>query len=277
MFSILVYCEREENAMNQKLLIPLCRSKPLIIAFMLFCLTTTVVIIVSDNPASAQASDTTNHNRNIQLLYNQLLGRLPFRGAPTEYYGLFPGVVRQDFRGIENLHVRGSRPDEIAYSFEGADIRSAFTGRNLFRIIPEALDQIELHISPSASNSHASVLFQHRLRRGGEDFKLSLRGESDRFTHSYEKRLGTFSYGYNNLLLLSEGKFFKDNIHFFVAGKGNPLLITIGNSGMDSASVGPNFRWLIKMMAGAYFRLLVSIRLSSSLAIFPTLTPIDLR
>jgi len=31
--------------------------------------------------------------------------------------------------------------------------------------------------------------------------------------------LGTFSYGYYNLLVLSEGKLFKDNIRFFVAGQ----------------------------------------------------------
>ncbi len=185
----------------------------------LCCSATMLFIITPDQAARAQLSETKFPILNQQCFQLQILNRLPFRGGPQEYYGLFPGVVRQDFRGIENLHVRGSRPDEIAYSFEGADIRSAFTGRNLFRIIPEALDQIELHASPSVSSSHASALFQHRLRRGGENFCLKLRGESDRFTHSYEERLGTFSYGYYNLLLLSEGKLFKDNIHFFVAGE----------------------------------------------------------
>ncbi len=206
--------------MNPKILRQLYRLKYFIVKFMLFCFSTIMVILANSNPASAQKSDTTEYNLNTQFLSNQLFWQLPFRGAPQEYYGLFPGVVRQDFQGIENLHVRGSRPDEIAYSFEGADIRSAFTGRNLFQIIPEALDQISLETSPSASNSHASALFQHRLRRGGENFKLQLRGESDRFPHSYEEWLGTFSYGYYNLLLLTEGKLFKDNIRFFVVGEG---------------------------------------------------------
>ncbi|MCU0643926.1 MAG: hypothetical protein MUC94_06660 [bacterium] len=206
--------------MNQKMINQLCRSKHFMIAFLLFFLATNSAIRANDKTTSAQQSDTTDLNLNTQFLRNQLWGQLPFRGAPQEYYGLFPGVVRQDFRGIENLHVRGSRPDEVAYSFEGADIRSAYTGRNLFRIIPEALDRIELHTNPSASSSYASALFEHRLRRGGENFSLKLRGESDRFTHSFEQRLGTFSYGYYNLLLLSEGKLFKDNIRFFVAGEG---------------------------------------------------------
>ncbi len=206
--------------MNQKMKNQLYNSKHFVYIFMIFCLSTIFAMLMSINSVLAQLRDTTEYNLNSQFLRNQLFRKLPFRGAPQEYYGLFPGVVRQDFRGIENLHVRGSRPDEIAYSFEGADIRSAYTGRNLFRIIPEALDQIELQTNPSASNSHASALFQHRLQRGQKDFSMKLRGESDRFTHSDEERLRTFSYGYYNLLLLTEGKLFKDNIRFFVAGEG---------------------------------------------------------
>lgn len=198
-----------------------------LIAFIFCCLwfimLTPCSILAAAGDNSIDNNDSTTVRIDAYYLHHHLLKHLPLRGAPQEYYGLFPGVVRQDFRGVENLHVRGSRPDEIVYSFEGADIRSAYTGRNLFRIIPEALDQIELQTSPSASSSQASVLFQHRLRRGDENFSLKLRGESDRFTHSYKQRLGTFSYGYYNLLLLTEGKLFKDNVRFFIAGEGESL------------------------------------------------------
>ena len=58
---------------------------------------------------------------------------------------------RKDYHGTEYLHVRGSRHDEVAYSFEGVDVRSAYTGLNLIRFIPEALAEIRLETSPGAS------------------------------------------------------------------------------------------------------------------------------
>ena len=158
-------------------------------------------------------------NTDSYLINQSVLHNLPFRGEAREYYNLFPGVIKQDYRGTEYLHVRGSRHDEIAYSFEGIDIRSAYTGLSLFRFIPEALSYISLSSSPAARESNAGALFHHRMRRGGDAFKITLRGETDRFTHSYEKRFDTYSYGYYNGLLLVEGKLLTDKVNFFVAGE----------------------------------------------------------
>ncbi|MFQ5629168.1 MAG: hypothetical protein ACE5I1_10445 [bacterium] len=154
---------------------------------------------------------------------------LPFRGEAQEYYRLFPGAVVQDYRGTDLLHVRGSRHDEIGYSFEGADVRSAFTGTSLLRFIPEALESINLQTAPGVGDGFAPSLLQHRLRRGspreshgqrGEsDFRFSLRGESDRFTPDFKKRLGTYSYGYSDYVLTAGGKIFRDNLQFFIAGE----------------------------------------------------------
>lgn len=144
---------------------------------------------------------------------------LPFRGQPEEYYNLFPGVVVQDFRGTDFVHVRGSRHDEIGYTFEGVDVRSVFSGRNLVRFIPEALEALSLESTPTVSSSSAAGLIRHRMRRGGSDLKFTLRGETDRFTSQHESRFDTYSYGYDDILLLSEGKIGTDNVRFFVAGE----------------------------------------------------------
>ncbi|MFH1942884.1 MAG: TonB-dependent receptor [bacterium] len=168
----------------------------------------------------SEAPDSTDYTIGVWALPRSFLSRLPFRGESQEYYVLFPGTVNQDYRGGDLLHVRGSRHDEIAYSIESIDIRNAYTGLPMFRVIPEALESIALHTSPSASTSHASAFFERRLRRGGPDYRFSLRGESDGFTPLYEKRLGTYSYGYANALLTAEGRIIKDNIRFFVAGEG---------------------------------------------------------
>ena len=183
-----------------------------------------LLILASFNLVMGQASesevDTTCCVNNYYQLSSDNLGILPFRGEAREYYNLFPGVIKQEYRGTEYLHVRGSRPDDIAYTFEGISLRSAYTGLSLFRIIPEALQSISLHTSPYASESNSGVLFDHRMKRGGETFHVLLHGETDNFTSSYEKRLGTYSYGYQNYLLAAQGKLFSDNVHFFIAGEG---------------------------------------------------------
>ena len=89
----------------------------------------------------------------------------------------------------------------------------------MIRFIPEALDRITLNTVPGASENSAVALLQHRLQRGGGDFRVSLKAETDRFTSNYNERLGTFSYGYFNTLLTAEGKILQDNIRFFAAGE----------------------------------------------------------
>ena len=147
------------------------------------------------------------------------LQKLPFRGDVQDYYGLFPGTVVQDYKGTDYLHIRGSSHDEIGYVFEGVDVRNAFTGQNLLRFIPEALESIELETTPGAGEGNAAAILFHNLRTGGSDLKFTLRGESDRFTPEFNKRLGTYSYGYSDFVLTAEGKIGEDNIRFFVAGE----------------------------------------------------------
>lgn len=151
----------------------------------------------------------------------QMFKSLPFRGESHEYYGLFNSAVIQDFRGTDFIHIRGSRNDEIGYSFEGVDVRSAYTGRNLVRFIPEALEKISLQKSPCASTGNAVAYIQHQLRRPSGEMKFTLKTESDQFTSIYNDRFNTYSYGYANYLFMGESKIFIDNLRFFAAIESN--------------------------------------------------------
>ena len=91
--------------------------------------------------------------------------------------------------------------------------------------------------APRASKSGASTIVQHRLRRGGPDFKFALRGERDRFTPDYVQRFGTYSYGYQNLLLTAEGKIGIEIFDFLRQQKRRRLLTIIGSFGAASAFV----------------------------------------
>ena len=188
------------------------------ICFFAFTIFGLPIVLVAQQPLSHSLTeiDSNAFDFDTKTLTRQQFNYLPFRGESQEYYGLFSGAVVQDFRGTEFLHVRGSRHDEISYAFEGIDVRSAFTGLNMMRFIPEALERITLHGSPTAGTDHAVASVQHHLRRGGGNFNLTLRGETDQFAADNETRFGTFSYGYTNFLLMAEGKVFRDNIRFFV-------------------------------------------------------------
>lgn len=144
---------------------------------------------------------------------------LPFRGENNLYYTLFSGVTSQDFRGDDLLHIRGSRHDELAYYINGIDIRSDYTGLPLFRIIPQALNTIVLDKAPSVSTSNARAAVTHELKQGGERPMFSANGETDKFTPLYEQNLGTYSYGYNNLVLTGGGTIPKIGTEIFIAGE----------------------------------------------------------
>jgi outer membrane receptor protein involved in Fe transport len=179
------------------------------LAALLLYVTTT---LAQTNLSSSHSdSDATSATRGLST---GLLRALPFRGGATDYYGLFSGVVVQDYRGADLVHIRGSRHDEIAYSFEGANLRSAYSGASLFRFIPEMLARLEAVSSPSAAHSHAAGLLHHAMRAPGNKLAFNLRGESDGFTSDYTKRLNTFSYGYSNLLGIAEGRLAFDRVRF---------------------------------------------------------------
>lgn len=175
--------------------------------FTLFLLS--IVLII---PASAQ-------NNSVWTINSSVINTLPFRGENNLYYTLFPGVTSQDFRGNDYLHIRGSRHDELAYYINGIDIRSDYSGLPLFRIIPQALDNITIDKAPSVGKSSSHAAITHELKQGSDRYIFSLNGETDKFTPLYEQRLGTYSYGYKNLTLAGGGTISKIGTEIFIAGE----------------------------------------------------------
>lgn len=168
-----------------------------------------IILII---PVSAQ-------NNSVWTINSSVLNTLPFRGENNLYYTIFPGVTSQDFRGNDYLHIRGSRHDELAYYINGIDIRSDYTGLPLFRIIPLALDNITIDNAPSVGISSSRAAVTHELKQGGDEYIFSLNGETDKFTPLYEQKLGTYSYGYNNLTLTGGGTIPKIGTEIFIAGE----------------------------------------------------------
>ncbi|KAA3612683.1 MAG: hypothetical protein DWQ05_18720 [Calditrichaeota bacterium] len=154
---------------------------------------------------------------NVNSLESNFLNNLPTRDLNPWLYGYFSGTVVQSYRGVPYLHVHGSRADEVGYQFEGVNIRSDYTGLSAMRFIPEVLGSVSLNKTPSVSLSTASALVSHTFRNPTDKLRFSIRETSDAFTSAYEKRMDTYSYGYNNLLFTGEGKMFNDKLQF-IAG-----------------------------------------------------------
>lgn len=143
--------------------------------------------------------------------------KLPVRGV-TAAIVLSPGVVQQNGA----LYIRGGRSDEVGYYLEGASTRSITGGGNLTTVIPEALEEFQVQAGgyPAEFGGANAGIVRQSLRSGGSEYRVSAQVETDNFTKMYERRFGTYSYGYSDYVLTVGGPVPGfSNIRFFVAGE----------------------------------------------------------
>lgn len=169
------------------------------------------IIIVAERPMVNK-----NATNAVRIQTSEEIEKLPVRGIQNAVI-LQPGVVFQDNR----LYIRGGRSDEVGYYVEGATTRNVMDGTNLTTIIPEALEEFQVHAGGyNAEYGGAnSGIVRQTLKSGTPDFKGSLMAETDNFTSQYKKALGTYSYGYSNYVATLSGPIYQDKIKFFVAGE----------------------------------------------------------
>ena len=153
----------------------------------------------------------------VRILRGDDLSGLVRRGV-QEALALQAGVVRQDGQ----LHVRGSRPDEIGWFADGAAVRNPVTGRVAVHLIDEALAEIQLQaggFNAEYGGANAGIVL-HELRLGAPEWQVGLLAESDRFAPPHRTRLGTHSYGYSNQVLTLGGPVAgNERIRAFAAGQ----------------------------------------------------------
>ncbi len=142
---------------------------------------------------------------------------LPFRGV-VQILSLQAGVVEDE----GDLHIRGSRSDEIGYYVEGASVRNVITGTSAVSLIDEALEEVQLQaggFNAEYGGANAGIVLQE-LRTGGSDWDFKVVAESDNFTSDFEERFGTYSYGYSNQVITAGGPVAgNQNIRAFLAGQ----------------------------------------------------------
>ena len=172
----------------------------------------------------------------VRVISAEDLLNLPVRGTQAAF-ALQPGVVLQNDR----IFIRGSRPSEVGYQVEGADVKNMVGGRrvgaggfgvtndesagSIVSTIPEAVEEIQVQAggyNAEFGGSNAGII-QQSLKTGREQYHWMLQSETDNFTgagtNPGKEFLGTYSTGYSDHVLSLSGPTINDKIRFYIAGE----------------------------------------------------------
>ncbi len=143
---------------------------------------------------------------------------IPARSV-TAVIQMQPGVVTRDGQ----IYIRGGRREEIGYFLEGAATRDVMGGTNLARVIPDALEEIQLQAGgydAEFGGANAGIIRQ-TLRTGGPTYQFTVQAETDNFADEGQKFLDTYSYGYSDYTVTASGPVpvLGKKMRFFVAGQ----------------------------------------------------------
>ncbi|MBI4547073.1 MAG: TonB-dependent receptor [Ignavibacteriae bacterium] len=164
----------------------------------------------------------------VRIATQEELEKLPVRGI-VNAVALQPGIVMQEDRGTQRLYIRGGRSDEVGYYVEGISTRNVLTGDNATNIIPEALEEFQVHAGgyPAEYGGANAGIVRQQLRSGTTSYRATVQLETDNiniseglFKHNPGERfLGTYSYGYSDYVLTLSGPVLSDRVKLFVAGE----------------------------------------------------------
>jgi outer membrane receptor protein involved in Fe transport len=157
-----------------------------------------------------------NVTSSLSILEAGEIQQLPVRGL-TNLIALQPSVVVQN----GNVHIRGSRDDEVGYYLDGADIANPVTRTRATTIINEAVEElaVEAGAFDAEFGGANGGIVRTELRSGASKFEGSLDWRVDGFGDAGDSFLGATSYGWTNTVLTLGGPLFTDNIRFFVANE----------------------------------------------------------
>lgn len=171
------------------------------------------VIIIAEAPLIQKSA--TNA---VRIMKEEEIAKLPSRSVEG-LIALQPGVVLQN----DLIHIRGSRPDEVGYTIDGATTTNIMNrrGGSSITTIPEALEEVLVQAGGyTAEFGGANAgLVQQNFKTGREQRHASFQMESDNFADPGRKFLGTYSYGYTDYVLSISGPTISEKAKIFLAGE----------------------------------------------------------
>lgn len=178
------------------------------------------IVIIAERPLIEKSA--TNA---IRISKSEDFEKLPVRGTEA-VFTLQPGVVLQNDR----VHIRGSRPSEVGFQLEGANVRNIVGGRttpsdeaggSIITTIPEAVEEVLVQAggyNAEFGGANAGII-QQNLKTGRDKYSWMVQAETDNFADPGEKFLGTYSYGYSDYVISGSGPTISEKIKFYIAGE----------------------------------------------------------
>lgn len=166
---------------------------------------------------NAQTKPTSKNPHTFYRLTLSDFNRLPIRGVES-YLPIFSGII--EING--SLHLRASRANDIAYLLDGFNVTNPINNSNGVSLIPEAIDQLEIHTGAFGAKYGRTTggVVHSRMRTGGDEFEFSADIRSDDFAKPGNQFFKTSSFGYRNVVMTAGGAL-PIGIKFFVAGQHN--------------------------------------------------------
>ncbi len=172
---------------------------------------TETVIVVAPKPLINK--NTTNQ---ISVIRSEDLENMPIRGI-NAIVGTQAGVVTQG----DNLYVRGSRSDAIAFYVDGVLINNPVTGGSTTGIINNAIEEIQVQAGgyPAEFGGANGGIVSSSTRAGSEVYRIGIEAITDNFSSAGKEVLGGYSYGYSEYSLTASGPVIPDfkDLKFFLA------------------------------------------------------------
>ena len=172
---------------------------------------TETVIVVAPKPLINK--NTTNQ---ISVIRSEDLENMPIRGI-NAIVGTQAGVVAQG----DNLYIRGSRSDAIAFYVDGVLINNPVTGGSTTGIINNAIEEIQVQAGgyPAEFGGANGGIVSSSTRAGSEVYKIGIEAITDNFSSAGKEFLGGYSYGYSEYSLTASGPVIPDfkDLKFFLA------------------------------------------------------------
>lgn len=157
-----------------------------------------------------------NTTNTVRLTTAEDIQNLPIRGVQN-ILALNAGTVLQN----GNLHVRGSRANEVAYYVDGATATNPYSNRENITVIDEAIEELQLQsggFTAELGGANSAVV-RTTVKTGGSDFKATVNYLTDDFAKSGDEFLGTTSLGFRNAAVTLSGPVLDSKLRFFVAGQ----------------------------------------------------------
>ena len=170
------------------------------------------IVIVAEKPLVDK-----NITNSTQIVSQEDIENLPVRGV-NAIVSTQTGVVNQG----GNLFIRGSRADAVAFYVDGVLVNNPVFGGAQTGVINNAVEEIQLQAggySAEFGGANGGIV-STQTRSGTETYNFTFEGITDNFVDVGEKFLGTYSYGYSEMVLTAGGPILPSykKLKFFVAG-----------------------------------------------------------